>query len=85
MEDALPALKEIAEDSSEDEKIRWTARESIALIGLGRASANFEETEERLVFLEELGDLNSLRGAARLESFKTEITELGQSRRLFFW
>ena len=79
LEDALPALKEIAEDSSEDEKIRWTARESIALIGLGRASANFEETEERLVFLEELGDLNSLRALARLESFKTEITELGQS------
>ena len=79
LEDALPVLKQIAEDSSENEKIRWTARESIALIGLGRVSSNFEETEERLAFLEELGDLKSLRALARLDSFKTEITELADS------
>ena len=82
LEDALPSLKEIAEDSSEDEKIRWTARESIALIGFGKSSSNLEETESRLLFLEELGELNSLRALARLDSFKTDISELAQSGNL---
>ena len=76
LENALPRLKEIAENSSEDEKVRWTARESIALIALGRNSSKLKEMEERLVFLEELGELKSLRALARLDTFKVEISEL---------
>jgi urea transport system permease protein len=82
LEDALPRLKEIAENSSEDQKVRWTARESIALIALGRNSSKLKEMEERLVFLEELGDLKSLRALARLDTFKVEIIELVEAGNL---
>ncbi len=79
LEDALPILNQIAENPSEVKKVRWTARESIALIGFGKTSTNLKETEDKLVFLEQLGQLNSLRALARLDSFKKEIDYLEQS------
>ena len=79
LEDALPTLKQIAENPSEAKKIRWTAHESIALIGFGRASTNLDEAKKKVAFLEQLGELNSLRALARLDSFKKEIDYLEEA------
>ena len=34
--EAMTSLQDISNDKEEDEKIRWTASESIALIGFGQ-------------------------------------------------
>ena len=79
LRDALPSLKEIAENPKEDDKIRWTAKESIALIGFGSDSVDAEAIDSQLASLKELEELKSLRALARIESFKKKIEELRQS------
>ena len=79
LHDALPSLKEIAENPKEDDKIRWTAKESIALIGFGSDSVDSEAIDSQLASLKELEELKSLRALARIESFKKKIEELRQS------
>ena len=79
LRDALPSLKEIAENPKEDDKIRWTAKESIALIGFGSDSVDSEAIDSQLASLKELEELKSLRALARIESFKKKIEELRQS------
>lgn len=77
--DALPSLKEIAENPMEDDQIRWTAKESIALIGFGSDSVDSQAIDLQLASLKELEELKSLRALARIESFKKKIEELRQS------
>ena len=77
--DALPSLKEIAENPKEDDQIRWTAKESIALIGFGSDSVDSQAIDLQLASLKELEELKSLRALARIESFKKKIEELRQS------
>ena len=79
LRDALPSLKEIAENPKEDDKIRWTAKESIALIGFGSDAVDSEAIDSQLASLKELEELKSLRALARIESFKKKIEELRQS------
>ena len=42
MTEAMTSLEDITNDPEEDEKIRWTASESIALIGFGQKAEDFE-------------------------------------------
>ena len=42
MTEAMTSLQDISNDKEEDEKIRWTANESIALIGFGQKAEDFE-------------------------------------------
>ena len=79
LSEALPSLKEIAENPKEDDKIRWTAKESIALIGFGSDSVDSEAIDSQLASLKELEELKSLRALARIESFKKKVEELRQS------
>ncbi len=74
--DAMPTLVEISNDPTQDEKIRWTAKESMALIRFSTASAEAGNLDSRISALEELGQLKSLRALARIEAFEQEIQSL---------
>ena len=73
---AIPYLEEIANDETEDEKIRFTAKESIELMVLGGAIEAKKSPEERLFALSKLGDLKSLRAYARLDTFEDELESM---------
>ena len=74
--DAIPTLVEISNDPTQDEKIRWSAKESMALIRFSTASAEAGNLDSRISALEELGQLKSLRALARIEAFEQEIQSL---------
>ena len=74
--DAMPTLVEISNDPTQDEKIRWTAKESMALIRFSTSSAEAGNLDSRISALDELGQLKSLRALARIESFEQEIQSL---------
>ena len=82
MSDAIPFLEEISNNPDEFEKIRWTANESIALITFGQQVEDFQGLERRLDALKKLGELQSLRALARIESFNKEIVELENSKKI---
>ena len=44
--ESISTLEDIAKDPEEDEKVRWTANESIALIDFGQKAENFEGTKK---------------------------------------
>ena len=73
---AIPYLEEIANDETEDEKIRFTAKESIELMVLSGAIEAKKSPEERLFALSKLGDLKSLRAYARLDTFEDELESM---------
>lgn len=73
---AIPYLEEIANDETEDEKIRFTAKESIELMLLGGAIETKKSPEDRLFALSKLGDLKSLRAYARLDTFEDELESM---------
>ena len=77
--EATSTLEDIAKDPEEDEKVRWTANESIALIDFGQKAENFEELKSRLDALEKLSLLNSLRALARIDGFEKDIKNLERS------
>ena len=77
--EATSTLEDIAKDPEEDEKVRWTANESIALIDFGQKAENFEELKSRLDALEKLSLLNSLRALARIDGFEKDIKNLESS------
>ena len=54
MTEAMTSLQDISNDKEEDEKIRWTASESIALIGFGQKAEDFEGLKARMDALEKL-------------------------------
>ena len=76
LSEAVSSLEEISNDPDEDEKIRWTASESIALIEFGKKSFNYEGLKLRTDALAQLGSLKSLRALARIDGFEKEIQEL---------
>ena len=73
---AIPYLEEIANDETEDEKIRFTAKESIELMILSGAVEAKKSAEDRLFALSKLGDLKSLRAYARLDTFEGELESM---------
>ena len=73
---AIPYLEEIANDETEDEKIRFTAKESKELMVLSGAVEAKKSTEDRLFALSKLGDLKSLRAYARLDTFEGELESM---------
>jgi urea transport system permease protein len=73
---AIPYLEEIANDETEDEKIRFTAKESIELMILSGAIEAKKSAEDRLFALNKLGDLKSLRAYARLDTFEGELESM---------
>jgi urea transport system permease protein len=73
--EAVPFLKQIIDDPSVDEKMRWLSQESISLI---RFSGNMEgenSLTDRINALKDLGELNSLRANARIKNFQNELDE----------
>jgi len=73
--DAISILEEFARDSDQNEKIQFTAQESIELMILGGAVDSKKTPLDRITALQKLGELNSLRAFARIDSFETEITK----------
>ena len=73
---AIPYLEDIANDETEDEKIRFTAKESIELMILSGAVEAKKSAEDRLFALSKLGDLKSLRAYARLDTFEGELESM---------
>ena len=78
---AIPYLEEIANDETEDEKIRFTAKESKELMVLSGAVEAKKSTEDRLFALSKLGDLKSLRAYARLDTFEGELESMPELSR----
>ena len=73
--ESVPFLKQIIDDPSVDEKMRWLSQESISLI---RFSGNMEgenSLTDRINALKDLGELNSLRANARIKNFQNELDE----------
>ena len=82
MTEAMTSLQDISNDKEEDEKIRWTASESIALIGFGQKAEDFEGLKARMDALEKLSLLNSLRALARIDGFEKDIEALENSEKI---
>lgn len=74
--DALPTLEEISKDPREDAKIRHTTKETIELMILGEAVDGKKSLEARIIALEKLGEMKSLRALARIDSVENEISAL---------
>ena len=82
MAEAMSSLEDISNDADENEKIRWTASESMALIELGQKSEDFAGLNSKLLALEKLGKLKSLRALARIDGFEKEIESLEASEKI---
>jgi urea ABC transporter permease protein UrtB len=74
--DSFSTLEGFAEDPNQDEKIQFTAKESIELMVLAGAVEDKKTPKERLLALQKLGELHSLRALARIDTFETEIQEV---------
>jgi len=73
--EAVPFLKEIINDPSVDEKIRWLSKESISLIRFSGKLERENSLTDRINALQKLGELNSLRANARIKNFQNELNE----------
>ena len=73
--EAVPFLKEIINDPSVDEKIRWLSKESISLIRFSGKLEGENSMTDRINALKDLGELNSLRANARIKNFQNELNE----------
>ena len=82
MAEAMSSLEDISNDADENEKIRWTASESMALIELGQKSEDFTGLNSKLLALEKLGKLKSLRALARIDGFEKDIENLESSKKI---
>ena len=82
MAEAMSSLEDISNDAEENEKIRWTASESMALIELGQKSEDFAGLNSKLLALEKLGKLKSLRALARIDGLEKEIELLEASEKI---
>jgi len=74
--DALSTLEGFAKDPNQDDKIQFTAKESIELMVLAGAIDEKQSSQDRLLALQKLGELNSLRALARIDTFETDIREV---------
>jgi urea transport system permease protein len=77
--DALPYLREIADNPIEDEKIRYTAEESIELMVLSGAINDNNSVGSRISALRKLGDLKSLRAYARINALEKDILKIREA------
>ena len=82
MTEAMSSLEDISNDPEEDDKIRWTASESLALIEFGQKADDFKGIKSRLVALEKLATLKSLRALARINGFEKDIENLESSKKI---
>ena len=82
MMEATSSLEDISNDSEEDEKIRWTANESIALIDFGQKADDLKGLNHRMEALEKLAELKSLRALARINGFEKDIENLESSEKI---
>ncbi len=73
MMEAMTSLEDISNDPEEDEKIRWTANESMALINFGQKADDLKGLNNRMEALEKLAELKSLRALARIDGFEKDI------------
>lgn len=71
--ESIPFLQEISEGEEDGEKIKWLAKESIALIEFAGKSKESKGLNERLRSLQDLGQLKSLRAFARIPNFENEL------------
>ena len=74
--DALSNLEEISNNKNEDAKVRHTAKESMELMILGGVVEGKKSIKDRVLALEKLGNLKSLRALARIEPLESAITAL---------
>ena len=74
--DALSNLEEISNTKNEDAKVRHTAKESMELMILGGVVEGKKSIKDRVLALEKLGNLKSLRALARIEPLESAITAL---------
>ncbi|MEJ6523528.1 MAG: urea ABC transporter permease subunit UrtB [Opitutales bacterium] len=75
LHEAVPFLKEIIDDPSVDEKMRWLSKESISLIRFSGKLKGENSLTDRINALKDLGELNSLRANARIKNFQNELDE----------
>jgi urea transport system permease protein len=80
LHEAVPFLKEIIDDPSVDEKMRWLSKESISLIRFSGKLKGENSLTDRINALKDLGELNSLRANARIKNFQNELDESLASR-----
>ena len=73
MIEAMSSLEDISIDYEEDDKIRWTANESMALINFGQKADDLKGLNHRMEALEKLAELKSLRALARIDGFEKDI------------
>ena len=73
MMEAMTSLEDISNDPEEDEKIRWTANESMALINFGQKADDLKGLNNQMEALEKLAELKSLRALARIDGFEKDI------------
>lgn len=74
--DALSNLEEISNTKNEDAKVRHTAKESMELMILGGVVEGKKSIKDRVLALEKLGNLKSLRALARIDPLESSITAL---------
>lgn len=74
--DALSNLEEISNTKNEDAKVRHTAKESMELMILGGVVEGKKSIKDRVLALEKLGNLKSLRALARIDPLESAITAL---------
>ena len=74
--DALSNLEEISNNKNEDAKVRHTAKESMELMILGGVVEGKKSIKDRVLALEKLGNLKSLRALARIDPLDSAITAL---------
>ena len=74
--DALSNLEEMSNNKNEDAKVRHTAKESMELMILGGVVEGKKSIKDRVLALEKLGNLKSLRALARIDPLESAITAL---------
>lgn len=74
--DALSNLEEISNNKNEDAKVRHTAKESMELMILGGVVEGKKSIKDRVLALEKLGNLKSLRALTRIDPLESAITAL---------
>ena len=78
--DALPNLEEISNNKNEDAKVRQTAKESMELMILGGVVEGKKSIKDRVLALEKLGNLKSLRALARIDPLETALSAISKTK-----
>ena len=78
--DALSNLEEISNNKNEDAKVRHTAKESMELMILGGVVEGKKSIKDRVLALEKLGNLKSLRALARIDPLETALTAISKTK-----